>query len=124
MIYDSFNDFGQEIGIELVLKKTVSSTSNVTYRASIFAPPAISASTRNNAVGGQLVTAPRQRTIAVTVKPDVDVETFAPRNILAFVGSIAGILPVFISLGGIICSVIWSRKSENAIQPSETANEP
>jgi hypothetical protein len=102
LLFDNFNGYGPEISIELVLQKTVSSTSDVTYNASIFAPPSYSPPTR----GGDFS---QQRTIAITVKPTVNVVTYSPRNILALLGSLAGIFPVMVSVGGIVSSMIWSK---------------
>lgn len=109
LIYGDFNDKGPEIAISLVLSKFVTSNDDVTYNASIFGLPSLSADTRVQVV---LYPAPmvlKQRTISVTIDPIVNVINQSPKNILSFVGSIAGIFPLFLSIGGILCSIIWSQ---------------
>jgi len=110
LIFEDFNDRGQEIAISLVLSKFVSSKDEVTYNASIFGPPSLSASSRGGAFDAEGRPIPlKQRTISVSINPVVNVINQSPRNILAFVGSVVGIFPLFLSTGGIICSIIWSQ---------------
>jgi hypothetical protein len=106
LMYDDFDGDGTEIGIDLVLEKTVSSKMDVIYNASIFGPPAYSPPTRAYPVGALQK---QQRSIAITIKPIVSVLTYSQKNILTLLGAIAGIFPVILSVGGIISGMIWSK---------------
>lgn len=111
LIFEDFNDRGQEIAISLVLSKFVSSKDEVTYNASIFGAPSLSAASRAlGAVDQEGRPIPqKQRTISVSINPVVNVINHSPKNILAFVGSVVGIFPLILGTGGIFCSIIWSQ---------------
>jgi hypothetical protein len=109
-MYENLDSSGPEIRVELVLEKTVSSNSEVNYTASFFAPPSYSPRSFENP-------AP-QRFISISVKPNVNVVTFSPKNLFTFLGSIGGIFPIFIAIGGIIASLLWSRMEQKASDES------
>ncbi len=104
-MYDDFNQAGSKIAISLSLVKYVSSAGRVIYNASIFGPPSLSPPTRNTRFVGLL----QQRTIAITLRPMVNVVTNSPKNILTLLGSLAGIFPLIASIGGIVASMMWSK---------------
>ena len=101
IMVDDFNGDGPEISIELSLEKRIGSDSQVNYKAELFAPP--SYSPRSKTSKGE------QRILTITVKPNVNTIAFTPKNVLAFLGSIGGIFPIFVTAGGIIASLIWLR---------------
>jgi len=110
LLYDNFNANGPEISISLTLAKFVSSAGVSTYNASIVGAPSLSPPTRiPYDIAYNLPAAQPQRTIAITVQPTVDVVTNSPKNILNLLGSIAGIFPLIVSVGGIVSSIIWSK---------------
>jgi hypothetical protein len=98
---------GLEIHVEMVLEKTVRSNLEVNYTASFAAPPLLTPKTNENISP--------QRFISVSVKSNVNVITFSPKNIFTFIGSIGGIFPIFVSIGGIIASLLWSRMEQKAL---------
>jgi hypothetical protein len=112
LLYDDFNQAGPEIAVSLSLVKSVSSSGHVIYNASIFGPPSLSPPTRNLLANDQ-----RQRTIAITIRPMVNVVTYSPKNILNLLGSLAGIFPLIVSIGGIAASMMWSK-----LGPQNTAS--
>ena len=112
LLYDDFNQAGPEIAISLSLVKYVSSSGHVIYNASIFGPPLLSPPTRNLLANDQ-----RQRTIAITLRPMVNVVTYSAKNILSLLGSLTGIFPLIVSIGGIVASMMWSK-----LGPQNTAS--
>jgi len=106
LLYDDFNQAGPEIAISLSLVKYVSSAGRVIYNASIFGPPSLSPPTRNTRL---LANVQQQRTIAIRLRPMVNVVTNSPKNILNLLYCLAGIFPLIVSIGGIVASMMWSK---------------
>jgi hypothetical protein len=109
-MYERLDETGPEIHVEMVLDKIVSSNSEVSYTASFSSPPSNTPRSFENP-------AP-QRFISISVKSNVNVVTFSPKNFLLFLGSIGGIFPIFIAIGGIIASLLWSRMKQKATDDS------
>jgi hypothetical protein len=109
-MYESLNGEGPEIHIEMALEKTVSSNSEVSYTASFSAPPLLTPKTNENISP--------QRFISISVKSNVNVMTFSAKNIFTFLGSIGGIFPIFVTIGGIIASLLWSRTEQKTLDAS------
>jgi hypothetical protein len=112
LMNDNFNGAGPEISIELSLEKRIGSDSKVNYKAELFAPPSYSPASK--IFNGD------QRILTITVKPNVNTIELTPKNVLAFLGSIGGIFPTFVTAGGIIASLIWLRmepKTDNIASP-------
>jgi hypothetical protein len=99
ILFDYFNSAGPEISIELSLERRIGSDSQVNYKAELFAPPSYSPPSK--------ISTGEQRILTITVKPNVNTIAFTPKNVLAFLGSIGGIFPIFVTAGGIIASLIW-----------------
>ena len=101
MMFDDFLNAGPEINIELSLERRISSDSQVKYIAELFAPPSYSPPSK--------ISTGNQKVITITVNPNVNTIAFTPKNVLAFLGSIGGIFPIFVTAGGIIAGLIWLR---------------
>ena len=116
MMFENFDIQGPEINIQLSLEKRISSDSQVSYTAELFAPPSYSPISK--------ISSGPQRVISITVKPNVNTIVFTPKNIFTFLGSISGIFPIFVTAGGIIASLLWLRmqpKTDNtAADPINT----
>ncbi len=92
---------GGPIGVDLSLRKNVSSAGVATYNVSFSGPPSYSPLFTDKQS--------KQQTIIVTIQPSVTVTTYSPKSILSLLGSISGIFSAFMAISGVISAMIWSR---------------
>ena len=95
---------GSPVGLELFLKKSVSSAGNATFNVGFAGTPSYTPLYTNKQLA--------QQTIVINIQRDVTVTTYSPKSILSLLGSLSGIFSAFMAISGVVSSMIWSRFGE------------